>query len=126
MLEQRTVISGPEVLVLSDPTASGASGEPWGSDEKAEIRTDISPRLDRRPATEDALKVAIVDGISFTRECIDISIMNLSGQPPYAKILETEKFASCSEIFSSDIRFDIIVYHSHGPQGDSLAELRKL
>src|SRR4051812_658449 len=110
MLGQRTVISEPEVLVLAGPSASG---RPWGLGEKGDIRPETVARVDSRPATEEAVKVAIVDGISFTRECIDISIINLSGQPPYRKILETQKFASCNEIFTCDAGFDIIVYHFH-------------
>jgi DNA-binding NarL/FixJ family response regulator len=122
MLAQRTVISEPEDLVLAGPSASGGPRGLGGGD----IRSEAVARVNSRPVMEGSLKVAIVDGISFTRECIDISITNLSGQPPCRKISETQKFASCNEIFSCDARFDIIVYHFHDPQGDSLADLRKL
>jgi DNA-binding NarL/FixJ family response regulator len=117
-------MSKPEILLLDDSPSS--SEAPWRLGERADIHSEMVATVDNRPATEDPLKVAIVDGISFTRECIDISISNLSGQPPYRKLLKTEKFASWDEISCCDTRFDIIVYHFHGEQGASLADLRKL
>jgi DNA-binding NarL/FixJ family response regulator len=115
-------MSEPEMYVLEDLISPNG---PWRLGERADIQPETVPPEVRRPVTEEApLKVAIVDSVSFTRECIDISINDMSGRQPYRDSLITQKFVSWDEISRCDTRFDIIVYHSHS--ADSLADLRKL
>jgi DNA-binding NarL/FixJ family response regulator len=100
---------------------------PWRLTERADIQPETVPPEVRRPVTDEVpLKVAIVDSVSFTRECIDISISSMSGRQPYRDPLIARKFVAWDEISRCDTRFDIIVYHSHSTHADSLADLRKL
>jgi DNA-binding NarL/FixJ family response regulator len=71
------------------------------------------------------LKVAIVDRISFTRDCIALSIGNLALHLSCAESIETRKFASYDDLLVSENCFTTIVYHFQGLPGESLSDLRK-
>jgi DNA-binding NarL/FixJ family response regulator len=117
-------MSEPETYLLDDLISPNG---PWRLRERADIQPEtVTPEVRRRVTEEAPLKVAIVDSVSFTRECIDISISNMSGRQPYRDPLITQKFVSWDEMSRCDTRFDIIVYHSHSAHADSLVDLRKL
>ena len=99
-----------------------ASFEP--SPAKASAVND-NPQSHSAPVSVN-LKIAVIDKVAFTRDCIALSVQNLGPRLSLSGNIEIKTFASCDDVSESETRFTTIVYHFRSLPGENLADLLKL